>query len=467
MRPGLRTSPTFRLLLSMPSGGLSIALTTQITALSWLLENQYHLAINNIALVWAAGPLAGIVGQLAVGHASDKSWWLGGRRRPYLLLSGALSTAALLALPHLDALSALFGRLSLVIVAGAVALALDIAINTGLNPARALVADVVPAGHERSLAFAYMQTLSGVLGVGITVVGAWLGNMQMIMVAAVLTLPLTALPAFFVREPRTIETGEARDTLTLKLVMAMLLPVWPAAAFALIVALAKAMGVSIPLVPLTLGTALLTALFALPIFASARRDQVALAQRILFAQGLSWIGIFSMFVFLSPVVSERLPQFDADRIGRDVAIALGLFNLVAAIAPLALLMPLTRWFRRAHVHAASLALMGLSFLAIGRWVDSEAALWLCMAIAGIGWGALVSLPYVIFCDRVDARQLGLLLGVFNLAVVIPQLVVSLGLGAIAPTLGSRGDLFLIAAIALFAAAIAWSRIPPIADGDAA
>ncbi len=462
--PALRANPAFRLLLSMPSGGLSIALTTQITALSWLLQNRYQLAIDDIALVWAAGPLAGIIGQLAVGHASDKTWWLGGRRRPYLLLSGILSNGALLALAHLDALSELLGGLSLVIVAGIAALTLDLAINTGLNPARALVADVVPSGHERSLTFAYLQTLSGILGVGITIVGAWLGNMQMIIVAAVLTLPLTALPAFMIREPRMIEKSDGAGTLTLKLVMVMLMPVWPAAAFAFGVAIAKAIGVAIPLIPLTLGTAVVTALIAFPIFISARRDQVALAQRILFAQGLSWIGIFSMFVFLSPVVSERLPLFNAERIGQDVAIALGLFNLVAAIAPLALLMPLTRWFRRAHIHAAALTLMGLSFVAIGQWVRSEFALWLCMAMAGIGWGALVSLPYVIFCDRVDARQLGLLLGVFNLAVVIPQLVVSLGLGAIAPTLETRGDLFLIAAGALFAAAVTWSRIPPIADG---
>jgi maltose/moltooligosaccharide transporter len=88
-----------------------------------------------------------------------------------------------------------------------------------------------------------------------------------------------------------------------------------------------------------------------------------------------------------------------------------------------------------------------------------------MALAGIGWGSLVSLPYVIFCDRVDARQLGLLLGMFNLAVVIPQLVVSLGLGAIAPTLASRGDLFLIAGAALLAAGVAWSRIPPLKPTD--
>ena len=460
-----RENLPLRLLLSAPSGGLAIALTTQITALSWLLQSRYHLAIDNIALVWAAGPLAGIIGQLAVGHASDRSWWLGGRRRPYLLMSGVLSAAALLALPHLDAISHLLGGVSLVLIAGMVALALDVAINVGLNPARALVADIVPAGHARSLTFAYMQTLSGVLGVGITIVGAWFGNLWMILVAAILALPLTAAPAFWVREPREIATNEAPSGLTFPLLASMLLPIAPATLFVLVVSVAGGVGAHLTILPLALATAGLTALLAIPILGSRRRDQVALSRRILFAQGLSWIGIFSMFVFLAPVARENLPMLGDDRVGRDLAIALGLFNLMAALAPLTLLMSLTRRFRRAHVHAAALTTMGLSFAAIGLIVHTETALWLCMGMAGIGWGSLVSLPYAMFCDRVDARRLGLMLGVFNLAVVIPQLVVSLGLGAIAPSLASRGELFVIAAIALFAASAVWASVPPIAKQD--
>ena len=174
---------------------------------------------------------------------------------------------------------------------------------------------------------------------------------------------------------------------------------------------------------------------------------------------LSWVGVFTMFVFLAPLVRERLPFASDDRIGSDIAIALGLFNLVAAIAPLLLLVPLTRRFRCAHVHAAALISMGVAFGCIGGLVHREPALWVCMALAGIGWGSLVSLPYAVFCDRVDARRLGLLLGVFNLAVVIPQLVVSLGLGALAPGLEACGDLFLMAGGALIANALAWSRVP--------
>lgn len=460
-----RASPGSRLLLSAPSAGLGIALTSQITALSWLLQSQYHLAIDDIALVWAAGPLAGIVGQVAAGHASDRSWLFGGRRRAYLLVSGILSSAALLALPKLDTVSAVLGGISIVFVAACVALLLDIAINIGLNPARALIADIVPPGPERSLTFAYMQTLSGAAGVAITIIGAWLGNMWMIVIAAILALPLTSIPGFLVREPREIAAPELTETLSLKLLLAMLLPIAPAAAFTVVSSVAKIIGLTIPVVPLALATAVATGFLAISIFRTDRTDQVALARRILFAQGLSWIGIFTMFVFLAPVVSERLPQVDQDQFGRAIAISLGLFNLVAAIAPLTILMPLVARYRRAYVHAASMILMGLAFGVIGLFVQTELQLWFCMAAAGIGWGSLVSLPYVIFCDRIDARQLGLLLGIFNLAVVIPQLVVSLGLGAIAPSLSTRGALFVIAAIALFAAALAWAMVPPLKTMD--
>jgi maltose/moltooligosaccharide transporter len=449
------------LLLAVPSGGLAIALTTQITALSWLLQTRFGLAIDDIALVWAAGPLAGIVGQLAVGHASDRTWALGGRRRPYLIMSGILTSCALAALLQLGAIARLFGGVPLVVLAGAIALVLDVAINVGLNPARALIADVVPEGRPRSLAFAWMQTVSGVLGVGITLVGAVLGNAMMMATAALLTLPLTALPGLMVREPRTLTAISEGPKLTVALALAMLLPIAPAAAFALFAATLHLAGARTDMQPWALATLALTAIVGIASFRSADRSQTGLARRTFLAQGLSWVGIFSMFVFLAPVVSERLPQLDGEAAGRAIAIALGLFNLVAAVAPLLLLMPRTRRFRRAQVHAAAMALMAAAFWAIGTRITTVEALWLCMALAGIGWGSLVSLPYVIFCDRVDAGQLGLFLGLFNLSVVIPQLVVSLGLGAIAPTLAARGDLFVIAALALLASALAWSQIPPL------
>ena len=78
---------------------MGFALSMQISALSWLLTTHYNLDIHEVGIVWAAGPLAGIVGQVIIGFISDRVWFWGGRRRPFILIGGALAAAMLLAFP--------------------------------------------------------------------------------------------------------------------------------------------------------------------------------------------------------------------------------------------------------------------------------------------------------------------------------------------------------------------------------
>ena len=62
-----RLSTTFLVLLTLPATAMGFALSVQISVLSWILTTEYGLHIHEIGLVWAAGPLAGIIGQLLVG----------------------------------------------------------------------------------------------------------------------------------------------------------------------------------------------------------------------------------------------------------------------------------------------------------------------------------------------------------------------------------------------------------------
>jgi MFS family permease len=95
-------SNSFFALLSLPSTAMGFALSIQISALSWILTTQYNLDIHDVGLVWAAGPLAGIIGQVIIGVISDKVWFWNGRRRPFILIGGLLAALMLLALPNLD-----------------------------------------------------------------------------------------------------------------------------------------------------------------------------------------------------------------------------------------------------------------------------------------------------------------------------------------------------------------------------
>ena len=82
----------------------------------------------------------------------------------------------------------------------------------------------------------------------------------------------------------------------------------------------------------------------------------------------------------------------------------------------------------------------------------------CMAVMGIGWAAIVSLPFAIMSQHVDPARIGLYLGVFNLSVVLPQLVVSLGVGSIISAASDKGMVFVIGAVSVGLSALCWLAV---------
>src|ERR1044072_7117061 len=48
-----------------------------------------------------------------------------------------------------------------------------------------------------------------------------------------------------------------------------------------------------------------------------------------------------------------------------------------------------------------------------------------MAGVGIAWASILSMPYVMLSTAVPASRMGVYMGVFNLFIVIPQIVMSL------------------------------------------
>ena len=66
-----KLSNFFYIILGLPSTAMGFALCIQISALSWILSTKYGLKIDEIGLVWAAGPIAGILGQVIIGLISS------------------------------------------------------------------------------------------------------------------------------------------------------------------------------------------------------------------------------------------------------------------------------------------------------------------------------------------------------------------------------------------------------------
>ena len=163
---------------------MGFGLSIQIAVLSWILRTQYGLEMHEIGIVWAAGPIAGIIGQPIVGLISDGTWFWGGRRRPFIFIGGILAALSILALPHIGLISATLGIGSIVAVATTVALALDLSINISFNPTRAIIADVTPDGEPRTKGYTWMQAISNFFGAGAYLIAALVGNMELVCIGA-------------------------------------------------------------------------------------------------------------------------------------------------------------------------------------------------------------------------------------------------------------------------------------------
>ena len=471
-----RMSRSFLMLLSLPATAMGFALSVQISVLSWLLSTRYGLHLEDIGLVWAAGPLAGIVGQMLVGLVSDRAWVLGGRRRIFILVGGTVAALMILALPNIGRLSRSLGLDSIVGVAITVALALDLAINVSFNPTRALIADVTAEGTQRTRGYTWMQTVSGLFGVLAYAIGAVLGNDVLIYVAVVVVLAFSTLPVLLIEEPRdpalTVAAG-ANEGAEARSVVSLLLPLWGFALYALVAMILRVSGhrwggdvaeVSCLAVTTVLVTQTMRARDRGPSFV---REDLVEFRKILAAHSFSWIGVQTLFVYLIAFAQGRFPSLGAARIGTVLSVSFLTMNAVGALAPVLLLSPLSRYLGQVRLHAVCIATMALACVAAYGIARTPPALYACMAVVGLGWAAIVSLPFAIMSSRIPRTRVGYYMGIFNLSVVIPQLFVSLGVGALLAHDADSGAVFIVAAVSFAVSALLWLRLrtaPPEVPG---
>jgi hypothetical protein len=317
-----------------------------------------------------------------------------------------------------------------------------------------------------------MQTVSGSFGVLAYAIGALFGNVVLIYVGAVLVLLFSILPAFLIAEPRTLPTTAAQAAstthhVTLGGVLRIMQPLWAFLAYDLVAMGYRLAGAKPPghLLEIVFGViALVLIVQALgakdrdPLYS---RETLVDYRKVLAANSLSWIGMQTMFVYMIAFAQQRFPMLDDEGTGRLLSMSFLCLNAVAALLPALVLLPLANRHGVVRVHTISLATMAAGFAGVYAFADTPLALYALMAFMGIGWAAIVSLPFSIMSQRVDPSRIGLYMGVFNLSIVLPQLVVSLGVGTYIGQAADKGIIFLIGAVSLALSALAWSRVAEI------
>ena len=470
---------SFYALLALPATAMGFGLSIQIAALSWLLTYQYGLDITDIGLVWATGPIAGIIGQVVIGIISDNVWIWNGRRRVFIVIGGVLASMMILALPNLGLIQASLGLEAILGIAILVSMILDLSINVSFNPTRSIIADVTPEGRARTKGYTWMQTVSGTFGVLSYFIGAVFGNIELLYFGVGLVFVFSVIPPFFIKEPKYLgRYGEDEEEIarelsesdsppgsineaSLKQILKNIRPLWGFLLYG-IYAIVKRLsgfefsGYYFEIFSLGLSIFLIAqALFKSEAGKSKEEAGKIGFQKVLAAHSFTWIGVQSMFIYFFAFIDFRMTDLTGDGVGTVVNWSFFSLNLVAAIIPVLLLEPFANKFGRVKTHAYSLLVMAAGYLIIVFAGYTPSMLYFLMAIVGIGWASTISLPFAIMSQKISQNQMGLYMGLFNLSVVLPMLVSSFGVGDIVEAVDNKTVLLVICTLTVGFSSLAW------------
>ena len=369
---------------------------------------------DDIPLLWVAAPLTGLIVQPIIGYLSDRTWHSKlGRRRPYFLIGAILSSLVLLIMPHSPVLWIAAGLLWI----------LDASINISMEPFRALVADKLPQ-QQRTYGFV-VQTL--VIGIG-----TWVAS---------------NLPWFI----STLGVSDAAAPGIIPLSVKM----------------AFAIGAIV-----FLGSILYTVFTTsenppknIEAFKNKINEENSGAVKEIFynifkmpktmfklgiIQFFSWFAFFSMWSLANPALTEHVfnapvpieENFDfkvsADAAAFDrqneafqkasnlVGANMGAYGLSSmAFALLLTFYSSKKRVNRKYLHMLSLSIGGFGFLMM-YFIPDPDLLWIWFSMVGISWGSILSMPYAMLSSSIDPEKMGIMMGIFNMFIVIPQIFAALG-----------------------------------------
>jgi maltose/moltooligosaccharide transporter len=425
--------------------------------------------VGHLAILWIAAPATGLLVQPIIGHFSDRTWGRMGRRRPYFFWGAVITSLALLIMPNAPTLW----------VAAATLWIMDASINITMEPFRAFVGDNLP-DEQRATGYAMQSFFIG-LGAVLASALPWIltnafhvantapaGHVPDAVRIAFYTggagLLLSVMWTVFTTKEyspdqlRAFETSEraaagfgpheAPEPSVNAYVALGVGGVLSGLALAVLVWIARLEKELYVLAVLMLG-------FGAAGVAGARFKRLGQTdngfsevladffrmprtmRQLAVVQFFSWFGLFAMWIYTTPAVAAvhfhaADPMSKAYNEGADwVGVLFAVYNGVAALA--ALVIPLlVKAVGRKAAHAVCLGLgaLGLlSFLAVRQ----PGLLWIGEIGIGFAWSSILSTPYAMLAGALPAGKMGVYMGIFNVFIVIPQLLAATVLGLLLKT----------------------------------
>ena len=158
-------------------------------------------------------------------------------------------------------------------------------------------------------------------------------------------------------------------------------------------------------------------------------------KQLALVQFFTWSALFIMWIHTTPVVTQYVFRSTdtasaAYNEGANwVGWMFATYNGVAAIAALFLLPFLARRIGQVRSHALCL-LCGAAGFASFFIIRDPQMLLLSEVLIGIAWASILAMPYAILASSLPQAKLGIYMGLFNVFVVIPQLLVATVMGQV-------------------------------------
>src|SRR5690606_26699196 len=80
---------------------------------------------------------------------------------------------------------------------------------------------------------------------------------------------------------------------------------------------------------------------------------------------------------------------------------------------------------RKFTHMISLIIGGVGFISM-YYASNIWHLYGSFLLVGIAWGSILSMPYAMLSSAIDAKKMGVYMGLFNMFIVLPQIVAAIG-----------------------------------------
>lgn len=360
---------------------------------------------SSLGYLWLALPITGLIIQPIIGHCSDNTKTRYGKRLPYIFFGALITAIAMFLLPNATSLVMTIILLWI----------FTAAINASLQPFRTLVADMAPPKQHTKV----YAIQAAVIGIGATLasLSPWVllyifGKHPVVR----LTIPFEIKLSFYIGGiiliisnlwtvlstkkylPHSIKDQSGTDkaeSIKLKNICRMFV------------------------------------------------EMPKLMRRVSYVQFFTWMGIFCFIVYFTPVIEQnifKLPSglhaglrsdfvLEKSVVLTGIACAVYMFvNIVYAyFIPF-----LSRKITRKRVHILSLLIGALSLLSIGL-IHSRIYLLVAMIGVGIAWASLNSIPFAMVASVMPRKNRGLYMGIFNIAICLPQILVGLTIGYLLKT----------------------------------